>query len=311
MSHLATQRLSPKERAEWVFHDKRCKESLATWTESLLHIKRNDLWREQYKTFNEYCELGLGYSRQYVNRLIELASVQERVGELRNACQHFALKDVPEEKLSAVLEKAEELANGKRMTAKILAASRDLLIPKPARTKKLNAGQILDSAPSVVEVSIPKKNNVDRVNEILADIQQPSEAADAAWAAVARMVDLCSTDWQGPAKSLAVCVLGAVPDDQRAQFALAINELTTPADEPPVKRRKLAHERPTIDQIEAYVKEMGMTFKAVKFFDYYAAQGWKLKNGRAMCDWKATCRMWQSRQNEQPPPQQQTMKGFN
>ena len=49
---------------------------------------------------------------------------------------------------------------------------------------------------------------------------------------------------------------------------------------------------PTLDEVEAYVKEIKSKINANHFIDYYAARGWKLTNGNFVVSWKACVRTW-------------------
>lgn len=52
---------------------------------------------------------------------------------------------------------------------------------------------------------------------------------------------------------------------------------------------------PTADEVRAYSEEQGLGLDPERFVDYYAAQGWRLSNGRAMKDWRAAARNWARR----------------
>lgn len=56
---------------------------------------------------------------------------------------------------------------------------------------------------------------------------------------------------------------------------------------------------PTVKEVDEYCKERNNGINAEKFVDYYAAQGWVLKNGNKMKDWKAAIRNWE-KNNKQP-----------
>lgn len=49
---------------------------------------------------------------------------------------------------------------------------------------------------------------------------------------------------------------------------------------------------PDPDAVRAFIAEKGLNVDADAFFDYYAAQGWKLSNGIKMKDWQAAVRKW-------------------
>jgi len=52
---------------------------------------------------------------------------------------------------------------------------------------------------------------------------------------------------------------------------------------------------PTLEEVCLFRAEASIAFDAEMFFDHYAAQGWKLSNGRAMVDWMAAARKWARR----------------
>ena len=61
--------------------------------------------------------------------------------------------------------------------------------------------------------------------------------------------------------------------------------------------------KPSISEIEAYIKEKNFHFDAENFFDYYESKGWVV--GRSpMKDWKAACRLWESKRKENLPQEQ-------
>lgn len=55
---------------------------------------------------------------------------------------------------------------------------------------------------------------------------------------------------------------------------------------------------PSLEEVRAYCLERGNDVDAETFVDYYAAQGWRLANGRALKDWKAAIRTWEKRVQE-------------
>ena len=71
---------------------------------------------------------------------------------------------------------------------------------------------------------------------------------------------------------------------------------------------------PTLDDITSYIREIGSSVDPEYFFDYYQSNGWTLKGGQKMKDWKATLRNWERREtggrngkrsgdNKEPPRQ--------
>jgi len=55
--------------------------------------------------------------------------------------------------------------------------------------------------------------------------------------------------------------------------------------------------KPTIADIDAYIKEKGYSVNATRFFDYYESNGWKVGRN-SMKDWKACVRTWQSKEKQ-------------
>lgn len=53
---------------------------------------------------------------------------------------------------------------------------------------------------------------------------------------------------------------------------------------------------PTLDEVTAYVNEIKSPVDPEHFFDYYEANGWTLKGGQKMKNWKATIRNWTRRE---------------
>ena len=50
--------------------------------------------------------------------------------------------------------------------------------------------------------------------------------------------------------------------------------------------------KPTVEQIDDYIREKELDFDAEKFYDYYESKGWMIGKNH-MKDWKAACRTWQ------------------
>ena len=61
--------------------------------------------------------------------------------------------------------------------------------------------------------------------------------------------------------------------------------------------------KPTIEQVDAYIKEKKMHFEAEQFFDHYEANGWMV--GRTpMKDWQAACRYWERMRKKENPDEE-------
>ena len=80
--------------------------------------------------------------------------------------------------------------------------------------------------------------------------------------------------------------------------------------------KRVRFQRPTLEQLEIfitdYVNKKNVFVEqnmAERFFDYYEANGWKVGKN-AMKDWKATVRMWISRNHERGNPPGGNQVGF-
>lgn len=65
---------------------------------------------------------------------------------------------------------------------------------------------------------------------------------------------------------------------------------------------------PTLEQVKAYCDERINGIDPQHFIDYYERQGWKLSNGRAMKDWKAAIRTWETRERKNPAGSSQSQR---
>lgn len=52
---------------------------------------------------------------------------------------------------------------------------------------------------------------------------------------------------------------------------------------------------PNIEEVRAYVREKGYHFDPDHFYDYYAANGWRMSNGQKVKSWKQCCVTWEHR----------------
>lgn len=67
--------------------------------------------------------------------------------------------------------------------------------------------------------------------------------------------------------------------------------------------------KPTIKQIDEYIKEKDMHFEAERFFDYYESKGWMVGKS-PMKDWKAACRTWESQRKHEFKEEQTEESGI-
>jgi DNA-binding Lrp family transcriptional regulator len=58
-------------------------------------------------------------------------------------------------------------------------------------------------------------------------------------------------------------------------------------------RKKKQSIPPSLEEVEAYIKEKGYGLDAEEFMDGNAQRGWILNNGKKMADWKAAVRTWE------------------
>lgn len=82
-----------------------------------------------------------------------------------------------------------------------------------------------------------------------------------------------------------------------------ISSINTPDNKEKKEKETFSKKRfvkPTVQEIAAYIKEKGFHFDASTFFDYYESKGWVV--GRSpMKDWKAACRLWESKRKQDQP----------
>lgn len=56
--------------------------------------------------------------------------------------------------------------------------------------------------------------------------------------------------------------------------------------------------RPSVQEVDDYIKEKGLHFDAEHFVNYYQSIGWKVGN-HPMKDWKAACQTWERKRKSQ------------
>lgn len=69
------------------------------------------------------------------------------------------------------------------------------------------------------------------------------------------------------------------------------------ADKPPRKR----FEPPSVEEVDAYIKEQNYHVDAQRFVDYYTSNGWMVGKNH-MKDWKAAVRTWERKDGEDGKP---------
>lgn len=72
-------------------------------------------------------------------------------------------------------------------------------------------------------------------------------------------------------------------------------------DELDFKPKKTSRfQKPTIEEVEAYIKEKKFSFSAEKFIDYYESKGWVVGKS-PMKNWKSACNIWERNNQEFKP----------
>ena len=93
------------------------------------------------------------------------------------------------------------------------------------------------------------------------------------------------------------------PEERRREEIPLLSSLRSESMSPSgaaARRRRaegglLSRRPPSVEEVRAYCAERGNGVNPGHFVDYYAAQGWRLSNGRVMRDWKAAVRNWEHR----------------
>lgn len=75
-------------------------------------------------------------------------------------------------------------------------------------------------------------------------------------------------------------------------------DLASSMYEEATNKRSKKWRKPSREQIKSYLADRETTVDPDKFFDYYEAQGWLLKNGLQMKDWKAAISQWERNDRE-------------
>ena len=59
------------------------------------------------------------------------------------------------------------------------------------------------------------------------------------------------------------------------------------------KKKRSTFTPPTLEELDAYIREQNFSFTAQQFIDHYESNGWMVGKNK-MKDWKAACRTWNS-----------------
>jgi len=87
---------------------------------------------------------------------------------------------------------------------------------------------------------------------------------------------------------------GPVPVPNLGHEPISNQPLTNQRDCKPTTARFI---KPTVEEVDAHIREKGYTFTAAAFIANYEAKGWKIGSS-PMKSWKAACTTWQIRENE-------------
>jgi hypothetical protein len=69
-------------------------------------------------------------------------------------------------------------------------------------------------------------------------------------------------------------------------------------------------QKPTLEQVEEYMKERGMSNYASRFHNFYESKGWMVGKNK-MKDWKAAVRNWEDDKKTAPKTEAPVLKRFN
>ena len=137
--------LTDKEQKELIRLETVIKSSWQTVLEvgsALTQVRDKKLFRDKYGSFEEYCQVELGYSRPYAYNLIGSAEVNEQMSSIEdievkplNEAQCRELIGVPKEKRAEAWKKAVDAAGAKPLTAKIIHAAVAKFKPKSKKAK--------------------------------------------------------------------------------------------------------------------------------------------------------------------------------
>lgn len=172
MSMLATEKLNSKEQEEYGKCKWKIQEHRKTWrlfAEAMKAVRDGRLYRQEFATFDDFCDAHSPYSRRWVDTVIEayqvFLSLGTRVPENLlpsvDSVKHWlALKDVPGDRLAAVFKRIEKDRNGKPVTTSMIEKA--VHGPKPQRPaevpSKPNDVELEDSG--IVEGSVLSRETV-------------------------------------------------------------------------------------------------------------------------------------------------------
>lgn len=93
-------------------------------------------------------------------------------------------------------------------------------------------------------------------------------------------------------KSEKPCVENPLAENPSAGNPAQLNTKESNTNKSNTKRYKFVP--PTVEEVEAYVREKGYKVNAQRFVDYYASKGWTIGRNSPMKNWQAAVRTWAS-----------------
>lgn len=151
---------------------------------ALLKIYENELWREKYESFKDYCEKRWGKTRQRIYQMLKAAKI---VHSLPMKCQknltlesHVnALASVPEKDRPAVL--AEAAASGKVTAASITEAAMEKAAPEVQHDKTDAQVEIPPAILSVWERAEKVNEMMQMISEVRCAVKNGLQYGDVIW----------------------------------------------------------------------------------------------------------------------------------
>jgi hypothetical protein len=345
VGHLASEKLNSKERAEFDARDKRIREnSQKFWgiVSDAKYIRDHHLWRENWKTFEAYIEDAVGMSKAHFYRLLDADDVRAKMVivansepiamQIRKPSQLLALVGVPDDKLPSVVAAAEGMAGKKPMTAKVLKAAAQKMVPEIVKPKaeqpKLSEKK---AEPASATIVWPKDSVEPGQLAVRAMPSDYSHEQQVQW--------LCETMGVEAVLAIALRNLGTIDDQvdvlskEHKPVCDRIIDRRLVSEETPAERirsefnrgdetvwkelldesirlyeqltKKTAktkrYSHPTREQVQAYCKERESFVDPDQFFDYYESQGWKKKNGLPIKNWQSAVATWEKSESRDRP----------
>ena len=139
----------------------------------LLEIYKDQLWRANYRSFEEFCRQRLGYSKQYVYRCVNAGKMLEAGIPVENPNQSLALEGLDIEKAKEVWDRAEESAaekGGKISGGLLKKARKETELIDRAQSDEIDIKSL--QAPFVEIISTLRQ-----AKDLLHDLCQQNDAA--------------------------------------------------------------------------------------------------------------------------------------